>query len=249
MSKIIHESLLNWLNRSKTIRSKTISDIINNLLFSDFFGFTLMWLSPFVVLPTGMFPAHSHLTSWTFSMSSQTALLYAAKQNQHLMVADLISLGANINETNNWGKSCLHLSAENGYIRVLEVRISFSSKRSSGFGLSTISQDSDGFYFGELFIDGVQMMRLLLIWADKSLGNVCPVGVSCKSSHSSDENRAGLMTRHLHKSCTLQLFHLWHVVREPAQVPQVTVVMGRGWAVEQVCGSYLIPSCASQVVK
>lgn len=50
-----------------------------------------------------------------------TALLYAAKHNHHLMVADLIYLGANINETNNAGKSCLHLSAENGYIRVLEV--------------------------------------------------------------------------------------------------------------------------------
>ncbi|XP_043976335.1 uncharacterized protein zgc:113279 [Gambusia affinis] len=50
-----------------------------------------------------------------------TALLYAAKHNQHLMVADLIQLGANVNETNNLGKSCLHLSAENGYIRVLEV--------------------------------------------------------------------------------------------------------------------------------
>ncbi|XP_050928918.1 NF-kappa-B inhibitor zeta [Lates calcarifer] len=31
--------------------------------------------------------------------------------------ADLISLGANVNETNNLGKSCLHLSAEKGYIR------------------------------------------------------------------------------------------------------------------------------------
>lgn len=52
----------------------------------------------------------------------QTALLYAAKHNQHLMVADLIYLGANVNETNNSGKSCLHLSAEKGFFRVLEVR-------------------------------------------------------------------------------------------------------------------------------
>ncbi|XP_032364861.1 uncharacterized protein zgc:113279 [Etheostoma spectabile] len=50
-----------------------------------------------------------------------TALLYAAKHNHHLMVADLIHLGANVNETNNSGKTCLHLSAEKGYIRVLEV--------------------------------------------------------------------------------------------------------------------------------
>ncbi|KAK2912294.1 uncharacterized protein zgc:113279 isoform X1 [Channa argus] len=50
-----------------------------------------------------------------------TALLHAAKHNHHLMVADLINLGANVNEKNNSGKSCLHLSAEKGYFRVLEV--------------------------------------------------------------------------------------------------------------------------------
>uniref|UniRef100_A0A8C4H8L8 Zgc:113279 n=1 Tax=Dicentrarchus labrax TaxID=13489 RepID=A0A8C4H8L8_DICLA len=62
------------------------------------------------------------LFAFTFmALCSQTALLHAAKHNHHLMVADLISLGANINETNNSGKSCLHLSAEKGYIRVLEV--------------------------------------------------------------------------------------------------------------------------------
>lgn len=55
-------------------------------------------------------------------LSVQTPLLYASKHNHHLMVADLIYLGANVNETNNAGKSCLHLSAESGYIRVLEVR-------------------------------------------------------------------------------------------------------------------------------
>ncbi|CAG6007541.1 unnamed protein product [Menidia menidia] len=50
-----------------------------------------------------------------------TALLYAAKYNQHLMMADLIHLEADVNERNSLGKSCLHLSAEKGYIRVLEV--------------------------------------------------------------------------------------------------------------------------------
>ncbi|KAM7373508.1 hypothetical protein PAMP_008353 [Pampus punctatissimus] len=50
-----------------------------------------------------------------------TPILHAAKHNHHLMVADLICLGANVNERNNSGKSCLHLSAEKGYIRVLEV--------------------------------------------------------------------------------------------------------------------------------
>ncbi|KAK7883169.1 hypothetical protein WMY93_029343 [Mugilogobius chulae] len=50
-----------------------------------------------------------------------TALHYAAKNNQHLMVSDLIQLGASINEKNNMGKTCLHLSAEKGYTQVLEV--------------------------------------------------------------------------------------------------------------------------------
>ncbi|KAM9853260.1 uncharacterized protein ACBR49_004101 isoform 2-T2 [Aulostomus maculatus] len=50
-----------------------------------------------------------------------TALLLAANHNQHLMVEDLVRLGAGVNERNNSGKSCLHLSAEKGYIRVLEV--------------------------------------------------------------------------------------------------------------------------------
>ncbi|XP_056297962.1 NF-kappa-B inhibitor zeta isoform X2 [Pseudoliparis swirei] len=50
-----------------------------------------------------------------------TPLLHAAKHNHHLMVADLILLGADINEVNHSGKTCLHLSAEKGYTRVLEV--------------------------------------------------------------------------------------------------------------------------------
>lgn len=57
----------------------------------------------------------------------QTPLLHAASHNHHLMVADLIHLGADVNVKNNSGKSCLHLSAEKGYIRVLEVRDGLSS--------------------------------------------------------------------------------------------------------------------------
>nr|XP_009668523.1 PREDICTED: NF-kappa-B inhibitor zeta-like [Struthio camelus australis] len=51
----------------------------------------------------------------------RTALHLAAEKNQHLMVSDLISLGANVNEQDNLGKTPLHLCAENGYLRVLEV--------------------------------------------------------------------------------------------------------------------------------
>ncbi|NXB43238.1 IKBZ inhibitor, partial [Leucopsar rothschildi] len=51
----------------------------------------------------------------------RTALHLAAEKNQHLMVGDLISLGANVNEQDSSGKTPLHLCAENGYLRVLEV--------------------------------------------------------------------------------------------------------------------------------
>ncbi|KAM9453792.1 uncharacterized protein ACWYII_012644 [Salvelinus alpinus] len=51
----------------------------------------------------------------------KTALHLAAQKNQHLMVADLIHLGASVNEKDRSGKTCLHLSVENGYIQVLEV--------------------------------------------------------------------------------------------------------------------------------
>ncbi|NWV63552.1 IKBZ inhibitor, partial [Malurus elegans] len=51
----------------------------------------------------------------------RTALHLAAEKNQHLMVSDLISLGANVNEQDSSGKTPLHLCAEKGYLRVLEV--------------------------------------------------------------------------------------------------------------------------------
>ncbi|XP_077422351.1 uncharacterized protein LOC144052292 [Vanacampus margaritifer] len=53
--------------------------------------------------------------------NGMTALLLAAKHNHHLIVEDLIRLGACVSERNNSGKSSLHLSAEKGFIRVLEV--------------------------------------------------------------------------------------------------------------------------------
>ncbi|NWT20811.1 IKBZ inhibitor, partial [Vireo altiloquus] len=51
----------------------------------------------------------------------RTALHLAAEKNQHLMVSDLISLGASVNEQDSSGRTPLHLCAENGYLRVLQV--------------------------------------------------------------------------------------------------------------------------------
>ncbi|KAG7322140.1 hypothetical protein KOW79_014998 [Hemibagrus wyckioides] len=71
----------------------------------------------------------------------RTSLQLAAQKNQHLMVADLISFGANINERDKYGKTCLHLSAENGYIRVLEV---LKSCMKSGIYIDVEAQDVNG---------------------------------------------------------------------------------------------------------
>ncbi|GCB73758.1 hypothetical protein scyTo_0002839 [Scyliorhinus torazame] len=51
----------------------------------------------------------------------RTALHLAAERNQHLMVSDLISLGAQINGRDYLGKTPVHLCAESGFLRVLHV--------------------------------------------------------------------------------------------------------------------------------
>ncbi|XP_048471578.1 uncharacterized protein zgc:113279 [Rhincodon typus] len=51
----------------------------------------------------------------------RTALHLAAERNQHLMVNDLISFGAQINERDYFGKTPIHLCAENGFLCVLHV--------------------------------------------------------------------------------------------------------------------------------
>ncbi|XP_078055279.1 uncharacterized protein LOC144480000 [Mustelus asterias] len=55
------------------------------------------------------------------NIRDRTALHLAAERNQHLMVNDLISLGAQINEKDYLGKTPVHLCAENGFLRVLHV--------------------------------------------------------------------------------------------------------------------------------
>ncbi|KAI4905169.1 hypothetical protein NFI96_001206 [Prochilodus magdalenae] len=71
----------------------------------------------------------------------KTPLHLAAQRNQHLIVADLMSLGANINERDQYGKTCLHLSAEYGYVRVLEV---LKSCMKSGTYIDLEAKDMNG---------------------------------------------------------------------------------------------------------
>ncbi|TSQ46618.1 NF-kappa-B inhibitor zeta [Bagarius yarrelli] len=71
----------------------------------------------------------------------RTSLHLAAQKNQHLMVADLISLGANINERDRYGKTCLHLGAEYGYVNVLEVLKSYMK---NGIYIDLEAQDVNG---------------------------------------------------------------------------------------------------------
>lgn len=42
--------------------------------------------------------------------------------NQHLIVQDLVSLGAQVNTTDCWGRTPLHVCAEKGHAQVLQVR-------------------------------------------------------------------------------------------------------------------------------
>ncbi|XP_010217747.1 PREDICTED: uncharacterized protein LOC104572292 [Tinamus guttatus] len=71
----------------------------------------------------------------------RTALHLAAEKNQHLMVSDLISLGANVNEQDSLGKTPLHLCAENGYLRVLQVLKNF---KENGMGVEVNLTDHYG---------------------------------------------------------------------------------------------------------
>nr|XP_033775236.1 NF-kappa-B inhibitor zeta-like [Geotrypetes seraphini]XP_033775237.1 NF-kappa-B inhibitor zeta-like [Geotrypetes seraphini] len=72
---------------------------------------------------------------------NRTALYLAAERNQYLMVHDLISLGASTNERDSLGKTPLHLCAENGHLRVLEI---FKKSKAEGFQIEVDAIDNDG---------------------------------------------------------------------------------------------------------
>ncbi|RVE75253.1 hypothetical protein OJAV_G00015080 [Oryzias javanicus] len=52
--------------------------------------------------------------------NGQTALQVAAVSNQHLLLQDLLTHGAQINTTDMWGRSPLHVCAEKGHYQSLE---------------------------------------------------------------------------------------------------------------------------------
>lgn len=53
----------------------------------------------------------------------KTALHIAVQKNHHLIASDLLSLGADVNARDDLQKTALHLCAEKGYLRVLEVSV------------------------------------------------------------------------------------------------------------------------------
>ncbi|KAL8173606.1 UNVERIFIED_CONTAM: hypothetical protein K2H54_009750 [Gekko kuhli] len=71
----------------------------------------------------------------------QTALHVAAQRNHHLIVSDLVSLGANINKRDGSEKTPLHLCAERGYPRVLEV---FKNCQRGGTRVEVDATDNQG---------------------------------------------------------------------------------------------------------
>lgn len=52
----------------------------------------------------------------------QTALQIAAATNNHLIVRDLLTHGANVNAHDLWGRSPLHVCAQKGHVLSLQVR-------------------------------------------------------------------------------------------------------------------------------
>lgn len=55
-------------------------------------------------------------------MCVQTALQIAVATNNHLIVGDLLTHGANINTRDLWGRSPLHVCAQKGHVLSLQVR-------------------------------------------------------------------------------------------------------------------------------
>uniref|UniRef100_A0A6I8S886 Provisional ortholog of NFKB inhibitor zeta n=1 Tax=Xenopus tropicalis TaxID=8364 RepID=A0A6I8S886_XENTR len=53
--------------------------------------------------------------------NNQSALQVAVAANQHLIVQDLINLGAQVNTIDYWGRTPLHVCAEKGYPHVLQA--------------------------------------------------------------------------------------------------------------------------------
>ncbi|XP_043926892.1 NF-kappa-B inhibitor zeta [Protopterus annectens] len=53
--------------------------------------------------------------------NGQSALQVAVAANQHLIVQDLVSLGAQVNTTDCWGRTPLHVCAEKGFAQVLQA--------------------------------------------------------------------------------------------------------------------------------
>ncbi|XP_069827192.1 NF-kappa-B inhibitor zeta [Dendropsophus ebraccatus] len=53
--------------------------------------------------------------------NNQSALQVAVAANQHLIVQDLVSLGAQVSTTDHWGRTPLHVCAEKGFSQVLQA--------------------------------------------------------------------------------------------------------------------------------
>lgn len=58
----------------------------------------------------------------SFFKCPQSAFQVAVAANQHLIVQDLVNLGAQVNTTDCWGRTPLHVCAEKGHSQVLQVR-------------------------------------------------------------------------------------------------------------------------------
>lgn len=82
----------------------------------------------------------------------------AVAANQHLIVHDLVNLGAQVNTTDCWGRTPLHVCAEKGHSQVLQV----SQKTNFHYGRA---EEIDGL--------GIEIGSRLILLAGPGLVLVC----------------------------------------------------------------------------
>lgn len=85
----------------------------------------------------------------------------AVAANQHLIVHDLVNLGAQVNTTDCWGRTPLHVCAEKGHSQVLQV----SQKTSFHYSKNGRAEEIVGL--------GIQIGNRLILSAGPGIMLVC----------------------------------------------------------------------------
>lgn len=78
----------------------------------------------------------------------QSAFQVSVAANQHLIAQDLLSLGAQVNTTDCWGRTPVHVCAEKGHTLILQVRPqpTQSQRQSHPFWLNPLVNPLDPYW-------------------------------------------------------------------------------------------------------